>query len=294
MSFRAPLVFPPLIAAMVVIQCAATAFARSQGAASQPLPSFDVASVKQNDSVGESGRISGPTPGRFTVTNVPLRFIMLYGYQLLDHQLIGAPDWTFSTRFDITATYPTENAPTEQDARAMLQKLLADRFGFVGHRDTRELPMYALVMARRDRSLGPQLVRSDVDCEKWLAEKRPQLGAGGPSPVAPGGARPACMMMTTRQFLTAGTKTIQNLSVSLQSLVGRPVVDRTGLSGTFNIDLQWTSGVAPAPAGGNAPPPDEGASIFTALQEQLGLKLEPARGPFEVLVIDSVQRPTPD
>ena len=136
--------------------------------------------------------------------------------------------------------------------------------------------------------------RSEVDCEKWLAEKRPQLGAGGPSPVAPGGARPACMMTTTRQCLTAGTKTIQNLSVSLLSLVGRPVVDRTGLSGTFNMDLQWTSGVAPAPTSGNTPPPDEGASIFTALQEQLGLRLEPARGPFEILVIDSVQRPTPD
>jgi uncharacterized protein (TIGR03435 family) len=101
-------------------------------------------------------------------------------------------------------------------------------------------------------------------------------------------------MMVTRRFLTAGTRTMQQLSISLQSLVGRPVLDRTGLSGTFDMDLQWTSGVASAPAGGDASTPDDGASIFTALQEQLGLKLQPARGPFEVLVIDSVERPTPD
>jgi len=278
---------------MTVLQCAATAAARSQNATSRPLPSFEVASVKQNNSASPTSRISGPTPGRFTVTNVPLRFILLYAYQLLDHELIGAPEWAFTTPFDIAATYPMDTVPTEQDARLMLQRLLADRFGFVGHRETRELPMYALVMARRDRSLGPRLVRSDVDCEKWIAEKRPQPGAGGPSPVAPGGARPACMMMTTRRFLTAGTRTIQQLSGSLQSLVGRPVVDRTGLSGTFDMDLQWTSGVDAAP-GGNLPSPDDGASIFTALREQLGLRLEPARGPFEVLVIDSVRRPTPD
>ena len=290
---RALLVIPRVIVGVAVLQCAATTAARSQGATSQPRLSFEVASVKQNNSATQASRISGPTPGRFTVTNVPLRFILLHAYELLDHQLIGAPEWTFSTAFDIVATYPTDNAPTDRETRLMLQKLLADRFGFVGHRDTRELPMYALVMARRDRSLGLRLVRSDVDCEKWMADKRPRPGAGGPSPVAPGGARPACMMMTTRRFLTAGTQTMQNLSGSLQALVGRPVVDRTGLSGTFDMDLQWTSGVDPAP-GGNAPSPDDGASIFTAPQEQLGLKLEPTRGPFDVLVIDSVQRPTPD
>jgi uncharacterized protein (TIGR03435 family) len=291
MSLRARHVFPPLIA-LIAVQCAAIAAARRQGTTSQP--SFEVASVKPNNSAADSGRISGPAPGRFTVTNTPLRFIVLYAYQLLDHQLIAAPEWTFSSSFDISATYPPGNVPTDQDVRLMLQSLLASRFSFVGRRETRQLPAYALVMARRDGSLGPQLVRSNVDCEKVLAEQRPQTRAGGTAEGAPGGARPVCRMVVSRRFLTAGTRTIQNLSVSLQSLVGRPVVDRTGLSGTFDMGLQWTSGVVAPAAGGTAAPPDDGPSLFTALQEQLGLKLESTRAPFEVLVIDSVQRPMPD
>jgi len=110
---RALLVIPRVIVGVAVLQCAATTAARSQGATSQPRLSFEVASVKQNNSATQASRISGPTPGRFTVTNVPLRFILLHAYELLDHQLIGAPEWTFSTAFDIVATYPTDNAPTD-------------------------------------------------------------------------------------------------------------------------------------------------------------------------------------
>jgi uncharacterized protein (TIGR03435 family) len=273
--------------ALLILGAGAPSFGQTPG------PAFEVASVKQNESAAQAGRISGPTPGRFTVENVPLRFIVLHAYQLLDHQLIGMPDWTFSTRFDINATYPPGTAPSDRDTRVMLQALLMDRFGLVVGRETRDLPLYELVRARKDGALGPQLERSDVDCDKWLAEGRPQIGAGGPSPVAPTGVRPACMMMATRQFLTAGTRTMQNLATSLQSLVGRPVVDRTGLTGTFNIDLQWSSGTDGA-AAPNATTLSEGASIFTALQEQLGLKLESGRGPFDVFVVQSVSRPTPD
>jgi uncharacterized protein (TIGR03435 family) len=100
------------------------------------------------------------------------------------------------------------------------------------------------------------------------------------------------MMLGTRQFLTGGTQTMQQISTSLQSLVGRPVVDRTGLTGAFDVDLRWTSGTA-SPSGHEAQA-DDGPSIFTALQEQLGLKLESTRGPFDVLVVDSVKRPLAD
>ena len=114
---------------------------------------------------------------------MPLRFILLDAFDLRDHQLIGAPEWTESARFDITATYPADAARDRQDdARAMLRTLLADRFGLKTHREMRELPIYALVMARKDGALGPQLVRSTIDCEQWIAEKRPQLGAGSPQP----------------------------------------------------------------------------------------------------------------
>jgi uncharacterized protein (TIGR03435 family) len=176
----------------------------------------------------------------------------------------------------------------------MLRSLLADRVGMKMHVERREMPIYALVTARKDSRLGPQLVPSTIDCEQWIAEGRPLRGAGSPSSVAPGGRRSVCQMLTTRRFITAGTQTMQALSNVLQALTGRPVADDTGLTGAFDFDLQWTSGPVAPDAAGPAPPPDDGPSIFVALQEQLGLRLEPGRARFEVVVIDAIQRPTPD
>jgi len=254
---------------------------------------FDVASVKENTSVSDTGGIAPATPGRVRITNMPLRLILLDAFRLMDHQLIGAPEWTESARFDINATYQADGARIEDDARAMLRTLLADRFGLKTHREMRELPIYSLVMARKDGALGPRLVRSTIDCNQWIAEKRPQMGAGSASPVAPGGKRPVCLILTTRRFITAGTRSMQDLLRPLQSMTGRPVIDRTGLTGAFDFDLQWTSGPV-APAAGPTAPADDGPSIFVALQEQLGIRLEPGRAPFDVVVVDAVRRPTPD
>jgi uncharacterized protein (TIGR03435 family) len=234
-----------------------------------------------------------PTPGRMRIVRTPLRFILHYAFQVRDHQLIGVPQWADSASFDINATFPEDPPRTEDDRRAMLRTLLAERFGLKTHREQREMPIYALVMARKDGMPGPQLVRSTFDCEKWISENRPRISVGRPSPVAPGGRRPVCQMLTARRFVTAGTQTMEQLSEVLQPLTGRPVANRTGLAGTFDFDLQWTSGpVAQAP--GATPQPDDGPSIFAALQEQLGLRLESSRGSFDVVVVDAIQRPTPD
>jgi uncharacterized protein (TIGR03435 family) len=261
-------------------------------------PAFEVVSVKANISVGESGMISSPNaPGQLRVTNIPLRAILVHAYQLRDYQIVGAPDWTRTARFDITAKFP-DGIDQATHYFPMMQRMLVDRFELMARREIRELPIYRLVRARGDGRLGSQLIRSTVDCEKWLAEGRPQLGAGGPSAVAPDGKRPACAFIAQRNFLTAGTQTIGRLAQLLESRVGRPVVDATDLQGKFDIDLKWdvlTSGdpqSAAAPAG--ASPPTPGVSIFTALEEQLGLKLESARGPVEVLAIESINRPRPD
>ena len=170
-------------------------------------PSFDVASVKPNTSADDTGQwgIMPPTPGRLRIINTPLRFILHYAFDIRDHQLIGAPEWVESASFDINATYPADPPRTEDERRAMLRTLLADRFGLTMHRERREIPIYALVMARKDARPGPQLVRSTIDCEQWNAEKRPRIGAGSASPVAPGGKRPVCQMLTTRRFISAGT-----------------------------------------------------------------------------------------
>jgi len=272
----------------VVVSAVAVAAAQSELA-------FDVASVKEYTSPSETAAfgIMPPTPGRMRIVRTPLRFILHYAFQVRNHELIGAPEWADSSSFDITATFPADPPRTEDDRRAMLRTLLADRFGLKTHREKRELPIYALVMARKDGALGPQMVRSTIDCEQWIAEKRPRIGAGSPSSVAPGGKRPVCQMLTTRRFITAGTQTMQQLSEVLQPLTGRPVANRTGLLGAFDFDLQWTSGpVAPAP--GASPLPDDGPSIFAAVQEQLGLRLESARDTFDVVVIDAIRRPTPD
>lgn len=254
-------------------------------------PAFEVASVRQNTSAGSASRNSGPAPGRFTIVNVPLRFIILDAYGLRDHELIDAPDWTNTSAYDISAAYPGGVTPTQAESRLMLQQLLEDRFQLSLRSETRDLPAYRLVLARRDGQLGPRLVRSNVDCAAWLAGNRPQIGMGGPSPV-PGGRRPACMITGSRQgFITGGTRTIAELTGPLQSFSGRPVMDETGLTGTFDIDLIWTPDENLAPSGTR---PDVGVSLFAALEEQLGLKLEPARRPFQVRVVQRVERPHPD
>jgi len=174
----------------------------------------------------------------------------------------------------------------------MLRTLLEERFKLVVHQETRDLPIYALTLARSDGKLGPKLVRSDVDCDKVIAELAEAIRKTGRPPLGPPGQAPPCSTGGPPGKFTGNDITMQMLadvliaSVNRMDAVDRVVVDRTGLSGGFDLTLEWT--------------PDElvaassGASIFTALQEQLGLKLEPTRGPVEVIVIDHVERPTPD
>ncbi len=229
-------------------------------------PSFEVASVKANLSFTGPSGISGATPGRFTASNTPLRFIILYAYRLLDNQLAGAPDWTSSDSFDVAATYPSGSTPTDDEVRAMIRTLLAERFGLQVHRERQEQRMYWLTIAANSGRLGKQLRRSDVDCDEGSAQKHPQTDK-----------RPVCKMIATRHFITGGSRTIPQLAATLQSMVGRLVVDHTGLTGAFDMDLQWDD--------------NEGPSIFTALQEQLGLKLDSRQDWIDTLIIDHVQKP---
>jgi uncharacterized protein (TIGR03435 family) len=247
---------------------------------------FEVVSIKPNNSLA-GDRFIAAGGSQFRVVNLPLKTIINYAYDLRDLEIVDAPQWTTSERFDITATYPGGSAPSPDDRRSMLQRVLAERFGLRIHRETRELPIYRLVKARDDGRLGPALSVSDVDCVKWLAEKKPQFVGTGP--VRPGGAKPVCMIVTNRNYIIAGTKPLSDLALGLESIVERRVVDATGLTGNFDITVRWTD-AQPNVATAN----NDAVSVFTALQEQLGLKLEPSRGPVDVVVIDSAQRPTPD
>jgi uncharacterized protein (TIGR03435 family) len=259
------------------------------------------------------GRIGiGLQPGgRFNATNVTLKMLigMAYGtpQPLPDSQLIGGPKWIDTDRFDVVAKAPEDspsgpNVPSAQ-MYPMIRTLLAERFKLAVHHETRELPIYALMLARGDGRLGPQMKPAAVDCA-------PLRGARGsaPPPIPPApGERLACGIRMSPGNLSGGGTTMAQLTTVLARFVDRVIVDRTALTGSFDVDLTWTPdrlpqggpGLQGGPGGAPPAPPlsaidPNGPSIFTAVQEQLGLKLESTKGPVDVVVIDSAEHPTED
>jgi bla regulator protein blaR1 len=267
-------------------------------------PTFEVASVKANKSGDKRTMMQAQPGGRLTATNVPLRVLIGNAYRLQDFQLIGGPDWIASERFDIVAKATGDVPPAPPGGppgsmQFMLQALLADRFKLVVHQETRELAIYALVVARSDGKLGSQLRPSTVDCEARVAAIR----AGNVHPPNPqSGERPMCGIRSSPAKIVAGTYPLSQLANAVSPFVQRKVVDRTGLAGNFDFDLSWTPDLSQGSPGGRpfSEPPLvngqvvdlNGPSIFTALQEQLGLKLDSQKDPVDVLVIDHVERPT--
>jgi uncharacterized protein (TIGR03435 family) len=249
---------------------------------------FDVASVKPNKSGDQGSRVGMSPSGRFMATNVTLKQLVSTAYNLRSFQVIGGPNWFDADRFDIVAVVGHEITPTAAgppaELIAMVRNLLADRFRLLAHTETKEMPIFTMVLARPDGKFGPQLVASSFDCEAAMRAGTPP--PSGPATAASQG-RPIgpCSQRTGNGMLAARTATMGRLASTLSGLVDRLVTDKTGLAGSFDADVTWT------------PDPDvdtSGPSIFTALQEQLGLKLESAQGPMEVFVIDSAAAPTAD
>ena len=247
--------------------------------AQQPAPAFEVASVKPNITDAESS-MNVPPRGSAAIVNVPLENVIVNAYGVPAFRVLDAPDWIRRERFDISAKIPDDAAPGQQ--RSMLQSLLEGRFKLRVHRETREQPIYAVVIARSDGRLGARLKQSSADCAAAAnSASPPMFSPDGPCAalfgVGPAGGR----------IISKGQPLARVMS-ALSMAVSRGVVDRTGLRGPFDVELEWSSDVGTSATNSNTP------SIFTALQEQLGLRLEPSRGPVDVLVIDSVERPTPD
>jgi uncharacterized protein (TIGR03435 family) len=256
-------------------------------------PAFEVASVRANTS-GYKGWNLEPQPGgRLTGTNVPAAALIRFAYDLPAFQVSGGPAWLDSARFDVTAK--AEGDPSLDQKRRMLRTLLAERFKLTAHTETRELPIYALVMARSDGRPGPQLRRSEADCGP--AESVPELGVGGtPSRGACGyfGFAPGTDLPKGRGGLAFRGMTLAMFAKRLMPVVRRPVIDQTGLSGYFDGDFDFLAELPPPPPPPGMPSsfgPDPFVSVFTVLPEQLGLKLESRRGPVEVLVIDRIEPP---
>ena len=252
---------------------------QSTAASSKPL-AFDVASVKPNKS-GDIGMAMQALPGGFRANNVTVRLLLRTAYQIQDSQLTGGPDWLDSDRFDIVAK--TERNSSSDQLSLMLRSLLADRFKAMIHKETRERSIYALVVARNG-ALGPRLQRRDC------------VPAALPTTPAAGQELPCGRIMTGSGEVTFKGAPMSQIAEGLSRYLGRVVVDRTGLGGNYDLTLQWTPERSPSAnqqLGSDAPALDpNGLSIFTAVQEQLGLKLQPAQGTVNVLVIDRVEHPT--
>jgi uncharacterized protein (TIGR03435 family) len=263
-------------------------------AQSQSAVAFDVASIKPNKSAIARPR-AGFGPGRFEAVAATMKDLITLafggGQGLRRSQIIGAPGWTEAEHFDVLAQMENRAgaaSPVTPDRMLqMLQNLLNDRFMLVVHWEKREQPVYALSFARADRALGPRLQRADADCDTRVA-RIPKTTTERPM---------ICGMERSYGHALGRTMTLSDFAArQLPSILDRLVVDRTGADGIFDWDLQWTPGpgeVSPLAAEAPAVLPD-GPSIFTALEEQLGLKLETERAQVDVLVVDAVSRPTPN
>ncbi|MGH9238249.1 MAG: TIGR03435 family protein [Vicinamibacterales bacterium] len=269
----------------------------------QTMPAFEVASVIENRSGGMTRFTPGlqpifpdvvpnPAPGQISITNATLRHIIALAYglnpTLEQYALKGGPNKILETRFNIVAN-PPEGAPPSQ-TRLMLRALLTDRFKLRTHTQTEQIPAYVLRIVTEGR-LGPQLRPSQDDCTSASmpdnSRERARLGPkdanGQPLCLSPYGN--VSQSETTLRYVSP-LKAMLNY---LQAFVDRPLVDETDLRGRFQWTISFSLSASLAPA---AQP--SGTSIFVALREQLGLKLEHGLRPMEVIVIDTVEMPTPN
>ena len=276
--------------------------AAAQGQATER---FEVATIRQNTGPAVGGPIGGGLgfrPGRFSAENITLQQILTYAYELQAYEIFGGPDWVTSDRFDIAATMPPsptvlDDLNTRARNRRLIRALLAERFNLVVHEERREMPVYSLVMARPDRRLGQRLRPFEGECGEPSKLGPPPNATFGMPTSDPSKGPQWCMAFTGMGRLSAQGTPLSDLTMILARLpaVRRRVLDRTGLTGRFDFDLEWTPLVAPPGAVAPGVPPDAaGPTLFTALQEQLGLKLESTKETVSVLVIDSVNRPSPN
>jgi len=251
--------------------------------------SFEVASIKPNKTGSDRVNIAPQPGGRFTATNVSVLDLIAIAYGTAGpfprSNILGAPSWLGRDRFDVLAK--ADGNPTRDEFSPMLRALLADRCRFVAHIEGRERPIYTLALARKDGTLGTGLRRSDLNC------------LGVPDSLPPG-----CEMLSVPGKLKARGASVQGLTRMLTSWVDdhRDVRDETGLTGTFDMEMSWTPTRMPTVPADASPElaralqsvDPNGASLFTALEEQLGLKLVSGKDRTDVLVIDRVEPPSPD
>jgi uncharacterized protein (TIGR03435 family) len=282
---------------------AAVALTAIAAAAQTPAPRpvdevFEAASIKLNRDGGPIAGMRRSPGGRFEATNIQLATLISFAYQLQNFELQGAPSWMDSERWDIIAKIagdPPPTPPGTPDAIMLATRaLLAERFKLRVRRETREVDVYLLTKANADGRLGPGLQQSTTDCLaiQKAADAAAKGGPPAPNPNTPD--RMVCGMRVSVGRVQLGGRPLSTFMNVLTTLTQRRIVDRTGLAGDWQFDISFL----PPPsslAGGEPPPPDpDAASLFTVLQERLGLKLQAARMPMPVMVVDQAERPVQD
>lgn len=262
-----------------LILLASMSLAAAQNA---PPPSFDVISIKRNTS--GDGRVSwGIQPGgRWQMVNASIAAMIHDAYPTQIRELVNAPEWVTTERYDVEARASAQDAPPDQ-IRLMLRTLLAERVRLVVHEERREQPIFALVVARGDGRLGPAIKPMQIDCEAVNAARRTGRTPDAPQPS--NGAAPCASRMSASEGATImlGGLPLSRLADILSSQVERVVLDKTGLIGNYELTLRYSS---PGTVSGDVP------FVFTAVEEQLGLRLVPERASLPVLVVDRIARPT--
>jgi uncharacterized protein (TIGR03435 family) len=308
---------PVLAAATLVLAAGVALLAQTAPQAPAAPQSFEVASVKPSNP-NPTGPL-GATPmilpalGRLTAQNVTLRMLVMTAYNRQPFQIVGGTPWWNSNKFDITAKAEDGSATLDQ-MRTMLQGLLADRFKLKAHTETREVPIYELVLARGDKKFGPKMKASTDTCPDFKEQQQKMLEAiakGGVGALQsmlgkPGENKPCAMTQIppTPDNPSLGFKatgqSLELLVTLLTQLSGRPVIDKTGLTGPHDFELSISLQSLAAlyqELGVTLPLPPglpEGPALLTTVQEDLGLKLDAKRAPSEVLVVDGAELPTAD
>jgi uncharacterized protein (TIGR03435 family) len=254
-------------------------------ATAQTKPQFEVASIKPS-SPDARGTFIRPGPGGgISIANMTLKELIVLAWRVQPFQITGGPAWLSTDRYDVTGKPAAKPSPGE--INLMLQALFEDRFRLAVRQETKEMSIYALVLARKDGKLGPGLKESkEGGCTNYDSSdprpapqpgKRPALGCGG--------------LMAGGLWLNAVAVPIASLILPLSERVERQVVDKTGLMGKFDINLEWTPDETQAPPPPGTLPLSSGApSFYTAQQEQLGLKLESQKGAVDILMIERAEK----
>jgi uncharacterized protein (TIGR03435 family) len=239
---------------------------RAQTGTMQPMPAdaspkFEVATIKPSKEDVEGQGFSISIQGsRVTTTNTTVKELIAFAYRLHEKQIVNGPDWLGTEKFDVDGRPDVAGTPNNKQFRMLFQTLLAERFKLVFHRDKKELSVYTLTVGKNGAKLAAT-VHQENDPVDFSFHG---LGA-----------------------LTVGNATMRDFCEGMQAgAMDRPVVDQTGLTGRYDFSLNWTLDSLHATNDPNAPP-----GIFTAIQEQLGLKLQAAKAPAEVVLIDHVERP---